>query len=266
MKKRFLVTSILMLLLTVFALSTSTYAWFSMNTAVSATGMQVVAKSDDTFLLIGTVDNHTTIQTANTVTTALTVEDEDALLLASSPCFTAAQVTALNTAALKVDGTAIGTPAVQVNDPDTVDAVTNWYTAKSAAASAYAAKTGTERQLINFDGYVIKKTVYLTVAVGANPAINLTVTPTISQKTGGTDLSACKVIVATEDGGFATLTSTSGKTNIYGSNTPLTDQLTLEVNIYIFYDGNDSNVYTNNVANLKGADISLAFGVTAQSN
>jgi len=47
MKKRFLVTSILMLLLTVFALSTSTYAWFSMNNKVTVTGMVITAKVEN---------------------------------------------------------------------------------------------------------------------------------------------------------------------------------------------------------------------------
>ena len=263
MKKRFLVTSILMLLLTVFALSTSTYAWFSMNTQVSATGMQVVAKTDDTFLLIGTVNNPATIQTANSITTALTVEYADAKLLASRPCLTAAEVTALNTAGLKVDGNDITTDAVQVTNTATAAAVTNWYTAKANLSSASTVKSGTERQLINFDGYVITKTVYLTVAVGANPAINLTVTPTITAKDDGDDLGACKVIVTTSDGGFAELNSGSGETDIKGSNTPLTSSATLTVNIYIYYDGSHESVYTNNVADLKGANISLAFDVDA---
>ena len=237
-----------------------------MNTTVSATGMQVVAKTNETFLLIGTVNDAATIQSANSITADLTVSNDDAKVLASSPCLTADEVTAVNTAALKVDGTAIGTPAAQVTSTATAAAVTNWYTAKAQAANTSAVKTGTERQLTTFNGYVIVKTVYLTVAVGANPAINLTVTPTISKKANDqVDLSACKIIITTEDGRFAVLDSESGETNIYGD-TPITSDDTLEVKIYIYYDGTDTNVKTNNVANLKGADISLSFGVEAQTN
>ena len=268
MKKRFLVTSILMLLLTVFALSTSTYAWFSMNTKVTATGMQVVAKTDDTFLLISSTNTTAdAIQTENAITTALTVSDNDAKLYASAPCTTEAQVTALNTAGLKVDGTDIATDAVQVNTPATAAAVTNWYTAKAAANNAAAVKTGTERQLKEFTGYVIQRTVYLTVAVGANPAENLTVTPTFAQKGNGDDLTAAKVIVTTSDGGFKVLSSANNGVaqDIKGSNTALTDSTVLTVNIYIYYDGNDSKVFTNNAANLTGATISLAFDVTAKT-
>ena len=37
----------------------------------------------------------------------------------------------------------------------------------------------------------------------------------------------------------------------------------LTVKIYIYYDGNNTNVFTNNAANLTGATIDLAFDVTA---
>lgn len=50
MKK--LIPALCMLLIAAAMLGTSTYAWFSMNTTVTATGMQVKAKSDAKFLQI----------------------------------------------------------------------------------------------------------------------------------------------------------------------------------------------------------------------
>ena len=55
MKKltRKLFVSLMTLVLTAMALGTSTFAWFSMNTTATATGMQVQAKSNARYLLIG---------------------------------------------------------------------------------------------------------------------------------------------------------------------------------------------------------------------
>lgn len=264
MKK--LIPALCMLLIAAAMLGTSTYAWFSMNTQVTATGMQVKAKSDDTYLLISSsATTAAGIQTENVTTTALTVADNDAKLYPSAPALTSGEVAYLTVADghNKVDGTAISTAGVQVTNTATAAAVTNWYTAKAEDATASAMKAGSAVQLTAFTGYVIQKTVYLTVAVGANGANNLKVTPTIAQKTGGTDVSAAKIIITTSDGGFAALTSTSGQTSISGNNTTLTSSSVLTVNIYIYYDGNESVVFTNNAANLTGADISLAFDVDA---
>lgn len=267
MKK--LIPALCMLLIAAAMLGTSTYAWFSMNTQVTATGMQVVAKSDDTFLLISNTNSTASaIQAENSgagfTTTTLTVSDEQAKVYPSAPATTSAEVALLTTAGKKVDGEAITVAGVQVTDKDTANAVTNWYTAKAENANASDKKSGTERQLTTFDNYVIKKTVYLTVARGANPANNLKVTATLTQKTGGSDITAAKIIVATSDGGFATLKNGAAtNVDIAGSNTNLTDSTVLTVDIYIYYDGNESVVYTNNAANLKGVDISLAFDVDA---
>ena len=109
---------------------------------------------------------------------------------------------------------------------------------------------------------MVKKTVYLTVAEGANDANNLTVSATISQVTGGVDVSAVKLIITTSDDGFAAIDSSTGpNVDIKGDNTALTDTTAVRVDIYLYYDGNDSNVYTNNRVNLKGASVSLAFHV-----
>ena len=245
---------------------TGTVAWFSMNTQVTATGMQVVAKSDNTFLLIGTGSNNTAalIQAANpNETVALTVSDEDAQLYPCKPVQTAEEAALLNTTTgKKVGEGAITVAGAIVSNAATADAVTNWYTATAATSAASTMKEGSARQLTSFEHYVIKKTVYLTVSVGANPANNLKVTADIAQKDGGTDIAACKMVVTTDDSGFA-FVNNSNKTNvdIKGTNTDITATTVRTVNIYIYYDGSESVVYTNNAVNLKGATIDLTFTV-----
>lgn len=262
MKKLF--PAICMTLVAAAMFATSTFAWFSMNTTVTATGMQVTAKTANTYLLISSTNKTaTTIQTENVITTALTVSDSDSKVYPCAPALNDPEVGYLTTSGKDVDGATITTAGVKVTNETTANAVTNWYTANAAASNAATIKAETARQLKSFTGYVIKKTVYLTVALGANPANNLKVTPTFTQKSTGSDITAAKVLITTSDGGFAVLKDGNTNIDISGSNTNLTDGDVLTVNIYIYYDGNESVVYTNNTANLTGVQISLAFNVEA---
>lgn len=263
--KRKLLGAVGMLTVSAAMLVSSTFAWFSMNKTVQATSMQVSAKSDSTYLLIhGTETTATGIQSANLTNYALTVADEEALLIPSSPALTEAEVGYLTTSG-KVVGTdaAITTAGVLVDNPTKAATVTNWFTANALGVGAADIDTTTARQLSTFNGYVIRKTLYLTVASGSNPANNLKVTPNFEQKTGGTDLTAAKMVVTTSDGGFAVLTSAQNGTevDIKGTNTNLTDNAVLTVNLYIYYDGDEAPVYTNNMGNLKGANMGLTFAV-----
>ncbi len=250
-----------MLLLSTAMLATSTYAWFSMNKQVTATGMQITAKSDSTYLLINTGDNDTAaeIQTAGTITIPLTVSAEQSVVLPSSPALTEAEVGYLTTSGKTVSGATITTAGVLVDNAAKTAAVTNWFTANALTVNAAAINTETARQLTSFTGYVIHKTCYITVAAGSNNANNLSVTGTFTQKTDGTDITACKAVVVTDDGGFAVLSSTNATADIKGTNTAITDTTVRTVDIYIYYDGDETPVYTNNMANLKGADIQFAF-------
>lgn len=293
MKK--LIPALAMLLIAAVMLGTSTYAWFSMNTTVTATGMQITAKSNNTYLLINTGDNDTAdeIQTAGVTTVALTVADNAMSVYPAKPK-EAAEVAASAT----FDG---DTP---VTNAATAAVAANWYTAQNNNPGNATDSIKNAVELTGFENYVITRTLYLTVADGANPANNLTVTPTIAlkqyQKTtdvaiddgktyytesggvysevnspvvgeignyyealGGTAITAVKVLVTTSDGGFAILSSSDSglPVDIKGSNTALTSSTVLTVNIYIYYDGSDSSVYTNNIANLGAATIDLAFGV-----
>ena len=256
--KRKLFSAIAMLAMSAVMLSTSTYAWFSMNKDVTVTSMQLSAKSNDTYLLVNTTGTAAT----GSDTEALTVTDAQAMLFPASPALDATEAGYLTTSG-KIVGTdaAITTAGVVVDNTAKAGTVTNWFTAYALAPGAATIDATTARQLSSFDNYVIHRTCYLTVTTGSNPANNLYVTPTITQKTGGTDVSAVKVIVCTDDGGFAVLDSSSGKTNIAGTNTDITSSVARQVDIYIYYDGDETPVYTNNMANLKGADISLLFDV-----
>lgn len=241
----------------------STFAWFALNTEVSATGMQVVAKSDNTFLLIGTGDNDTAAEiqgaTPNT-TVALTVANEDADLYPATPATETTAALLNTTNGKKVDNTAITVAGVKVDSAATAAAETNWYTANAAAVNDEAMLAGSARQLTSFTDYVIVKTLYLTVAEGSNNANNLSVTASITAATSK-NIDATRVMVVTSDGGFAILTPASLTADIKGSNTALTDSTVITVTVYIYVDGEDASIFTNNKANLDTANISLTFNV-----
>ena len=251
MKKltRKLFMSIIAVAFAFIALGTSTYAWFAMNQEVAVTGMQISAKSDSTYLIIGSSDVLETVQTANDTSVAMTVTDTEAQVYPSAY----SNVTNITSAAT----------------------VGNWYY-KVADAPNASASTSAEVALTseNFSKYVIKKTVYVTLAKESQDATNLKVQTfglTMKNDKNGQDetIAPVKVLVVSST---AAVELDSTKT---GENVPstvlaasVTDQALIQLDIYIYYDGNDAAVYTNNIANLEGAIITLSFGVTtvAQGN
>lgn len=257
-----LLAAVAMTLVAVIALGSSTFAWFANNTEVKATGMNVVAKSNDTFLLISK-DNQTAdnIQTEGKTSVDLEMAANTEVFPAA-PARTEKQVNYLAaTTGKKVDGNAITVAGVKIENAATAAAVTNWYTAKAENEKTHTMKDGSARQLENFDEYVVHQTLYMTVAKGADGANNLKVTPTFKQKGAGVDASAVKVLLVTNDNACEILTKDSGEVNISGGNTTLTEGTVRQVDLYIYVDGDESVVHTNNKAKLTGVDIELAFNV-----
>lgn len=263
-----LVWSALLLLVAAVMLGTSTFAWFSMNTSVAVTGMQVVAKSDNTFLLISSTNTTASaIQTENSITVDFAFTDNASRVIPCRPALSSDEAAYLSVAEghYQTNGSLISTAGVLVNDATKATTVTNWYTANAASVDAATINAATAKQLSTFDGYVLRETIYLTVAEGANDANNLTVTPTITQKGAGSDVSAAKVLVVSGSN-YVILSSSDNGTpaSLHAvSNQTITDSTVVTVNIYIYYDGADANVYTNNTAELTGATIALTFDVEA---
>lgn len=257
-----IVSAAAMLAVSASMLATSTYAWFSMNKTVSVDGMNLTAKSNNTYLLINKAETTASgIQTAGK--TEETFTDANAELYPASPALTDTEAGYLTTSGKDVTGAAITTAGAVVDTPAEAAAVTNWFTAYALAPGAAAIDTTTARQLTTFTDYALVKTVYLTVAAGSDGANNLTITPTFTQKGAGTDLTAAKVLVTTSDGACVNLSSANNGTavDIKGGNTTLTDSSVLTVNFYIYYDGDETPVYTNNIANLTGAEFEFEFNV-----
>jgi len=230
-----LLAAIAMVLVASIALGSSTYAWFASNTKVDATGMQVTAQSTQAFLLISNAKSTAEeIQTENKTSVELTVTADEAKLMP------AAHETITKAAEAAVDQN-------------------KWYTGFSADPTKVEMNAGTKQTLTAFTGYVIHKQVWVTVAKNSTPVKDLSVSATIGNMATGT-ITQAKVLVASSDAAAELSSATTAPTTkLTGATTTITDSTVVALDIYIYIDGNDSAVFTNNFNSLDTATISLSF-------
>lgn len=231
-----------MLLIAAILLATSSFAWFSMNTTVTVTGMEVTAKSDSVYLLVGGGDNDTAeeIQAEQSYSASVTI----------------------NSAATHIRPS---THTDAVVDAATALNPANWYfkyaDAPNASESTRAANVLTSE---NYANYVIHYVCYVTVAKGSNPATNLVVgevsmTPNGSATGDNATIAPIKVLVATENAVAELDATTLTSDTVLASE--VTDTDVVQIDILVYYNGEDAAVFTNNTANLDGASIDITFEV-----
>ena len=228
---RKLIPAFVMLLVSAVLMSTASFAWFAMNTNVTATGMQVSANSDSIFLEIKGTEDGTTWKTVGT--------------------------NALNASLF---------PAAHEDDLTTVADITdynNWYYKYSASATDYTS-SASPTPLTTFTNYVA----HTTYEIRLNPnmvktAYDLYVSSiTIPENKGISVIIYCegstkyKEFKATQSTAWA-----SDDDNIADTLTMADANDSFTINVYIYIDGTDSNVYTNNAANL-GGEISFALSAS----
>ncbi|MCQ2771540.1 MAG: hypothetical protein MJ236_07085, partial [Clostridia bacterium] len=172
MKK--LIPAICLLLISAMMLGTSTFAWFSMNTQVTATGMNVTAKSNAVNLLIGgTADCATTktgLSTTVAGTYATTGNDTKA-------CYPAAYVTAQT-----------------VVTSSFTAAANTWYTATNANPGAVADDVNSAKAVDEGDkDYMLTYKVWLTLSTDSEDITDKKVKVTFAL--GNTDDAAISAVV-----------------------------------------------------------------------
>lgn len=250
--KRKLLPAILTLLVATLVTTNATYAWFSMNTTVSATGMKVTAKvAGSLYISNATAKPDATAITASTVDFAMEQGTE-----------------------LKPTST-----ATLANNA--------WYSAAAVAPTAYA-KTG-DYAAVNegdLDGYRLLKTVYVRGEVGftnlqvTGITINttnddviddaLTVAIKCIDAGGASQFFSNEVSTnrhgAVAAGGLTTLTFTqvsgTGLSNVILASGAANTVYTVE--IYIYYDGESTSCYTNaaNAVSVDGCTVGVTLGAT----
>ena len=235
MKKLF--PALCLLLVSATLLGTSTYAWFSMNKEVTANNISITAKSNTIYLLI------------NDTGTANTGDDNLDLNVKGKALFPAA---------LDKD-----------NDTDTdknPSMPANWYTAAGKSTTDGTLVNETKKYLTaeNFENYVVKKTVYLTLAKNSVESGKLTVKgTTFNDNIGGA--STVKFAVGDNVVGTITKDDVAGNTaaNTVELATGLKDDDVVKVDIYYYFDGNDADITTENFDNnqLTTSNVEFEFAV-----
>ena len=249
-----LLAAIAMVLVASIALGSSTYAWFASNSKVTADGLQVSAKSDNTYLLISNTSSETTAAAVQSSGKTAVTETKAGAAVAVKP-------TALITKATSV--------AVHKDSISDYADPASWYQASAADVKASAVKEDTEKVLTTKDGYIVEYSYNLCLAEGSTVANNLKATCTFTKAAtaGGnaTTMNPVRVLLVcgtnTEEFKASDAAAASGIAGTVTLADTVNDTTLTNVKVYVYYDGNDTAVFTNNSANLEGASISLSFGV-----
>ena len=227
-----LIPAFCMLLVSAIMLGSSTFAWFSMNEKVTASGMTVTATSEQTYMIIGSgVLDAAGVQAGNA--TKVNAATGSAAILPSAHKDTVTNIT-------------------------TADTVGNWFYKYSNSPDNYGG-TGNESAEValttdNFAKYVLVNTFSVTVAKGANGMNDIKVAECKITTAG--DL-AVKVLVATATAAeeFDQATA-AGNTVLQAS---IADDSVMVVKIYIYLDGTNDQVYTNGIADLQSTTVEVSF-------
>ena len=224
MKKLF--PAICMTLVAAAMFATSTFAWFSMNTQVTATGMEISAKSDSTFLIIqagtGSWDNTSTATSADTSTTKKQL----------NPVAPATTITSGN----------VENPA-------------SWQYAYSDSDTS-STKTGEYVACTELTNYIGSETFQIGLNVNSGVATSTNniklKSVTLPANTGISCVIVCGDVAET-------YTATNATANL-DLEVKAEKASSVQVKVYYFINGEDPNVRTNNVNALKGS-VELVFSV-----
>ena len=255
-----LIPAIGMLLLSACMLVTSTFAWFSMNTEVSATNMTITAKGDQVYLQIVRADQPFVAGSAQTTVEAV---DNTGNVYVPTNVYNGidadGKVTAFNgTASSLVWVTATSNdPAFSANKDNT--GIEKYTKVETSALSKYVYQTDYKLRLDPDAG---------NVAGG-----KLKVTGVAFEGTAPTDaLASCvSVLIVCETEAILYKQATAGTfTPAAGSKATLTTVgfpaggVNKTVSVYVFFDGDNANCTTKNVKDTPYT-VSVTFNVDADA-
>ena len=203
-----------------------------MNTQVTATGMSVTAKSDQIFLMVK--EGH--------------AADADAIQSESLIIDTATN----SSAVLLPAAHTLNSSANLTN----YDAAASWYYQYSKDPSVSTASSAVfPIDSSSLGQYVLINEFSITVADGSNEVTNLRVANCTITTAGD---AAVKVVVAGTNASEE-FDGEGGAGSVALRTANLTDSTVEYVKIYIYWDGNDSDVFTNNIADLLGTSVVVTF-------
>lgn len=248
-----IIPALCMLLISAVLMGTSTYAWFSMNTTVTATGLSVTAKSNAAYLLISDAENK---NGSNTESLSETV----AASYANTETNADKKVYPVTFFSNATAETAIGN--IKLSETQNYSEATwiganKWFTANNSNSGN--ANDSVKNVVLVTEGttnYMLEYNVWLTLSKDSEAVNNQKVKVTLKSHTGD---AAAKAVVVIGTDHFAL-----GADNAEGTTTnavALTNSTTVKVTVYVYIDGESANVnsdYVNGGKTVNGA-FSLQF-------
>jgi len=220
------------------ALGTSTYAWFTLNTQVSATNLQVTAKSNATYLLIG--DNE------NIGSTKKNSDNSDLITNVAAVYQNGDQSNAAKyNADKKVYPAALATAAVATaaatENAETTIVEGDWYTASNGHANNATDDIKNYHEVTEGDkDYMLTYKVWMTLSADSEKATKR-VKLTYALAQGGDAAVSAYVIINGEKFELNSTATEATTTNTIA----FTNSTAIEVTIYMFINGNSTNVYSD---------------------
>lgn len=247
-KLRKLFPAFAMLLVSATVLASTTFAWFSMNNKVTATGMEVTAKANTQYLVI-----------ANTA---------EAITGKTATGNTLAQGEMNVSGGIENDGNKVypvsknGSTALTVGTTTTTTIAANaWYTANSTTYNDSGESDGTKltnAKTVDFgaDDYFRCYEFYIGLTQDSTADFNgkLKITASTVEAVNGSVTSAVKAAVKVGNGDADTIAEVliSPEGNIEISSFTLKIDTPVKVQIYLYIDGTDKNVKDSNATSLAG--------------
>lgn len=233
-----LIPALCMLLISAVLMGTSTYAWFSMNTTVTASGMQVTAKSDNVFLQISKTTEFTDPATEAKFTEKAT--------------------------ALKPT-----TPAY-ASDKKSIEKWQYAYSTNPSDANVSASLTDIAQKDVG--KYVYSTTLNVKIAAGSTATATNLVISGVSMTGATLDRNLNKALRVAVKGadGIQVYSYTTGEwaedtTNSADALLASVTTTASEITIYIWFDGKDPECKTVNATSLDTLNFTINFSVTANA-
>ena len=247
-KMRKLIPALAMLLVSAVMMSTASFAWFSMNTTVTADGMSITAKNDSKYLQIIKAGDSFDNEAAQTSATAVNASNE------------VRPVTIVNS--LESDK-----KTVVPYDGNTAPV---WVEAFSASPDQSEMRENSEYKVVsNLEGHALVNTfkVRMNPATGVDEGEDLyvsgvTVTATDSEKAALKD--AIRVAFVGTDFGVifdADGNKVGGTDDDSAIIIDTVDDVGVEFSVYIFIDGEDDAATTNNAALDSGYTVEFSLSI-----
>ena len=239
-----IVSAAAMLAVSASMLGTSTYAWFSMNKTVNVNGLKLNVKADSTYLIIGPENTAAGLQAENRKTYTFNSGNEMVV-------YPSAHKAVANT----TDANTLG----------------NWYFKYSDDPESSNVRVTEEKAIPSekwLTDYVMHKEVYVVLAKNSQGATNLRCTGITFNEAPQDSATGDKLKY---DGVTVLVTASAAKDeDDKGSNFTLAktvladtvdDTTPVKLDLWVYYNGNDTSVFTKNIPNLEGATIDVQFDV-----